>query len=119
MKNDFNVELNQMNDIRQINKILGFIPLIPIIPALIILLTGLTIVNRMPEPDLASYIFDTLNVISVGGLILCFLSIPTWVMLTLHLLINRVKFTKMEIVSLLTSVFCIVVLLVFIIAFWI
>ena len=97
--------------IRDINRILCYIPLIWVISFFSIAFISMIILGKMPSYKTMPSPYD-LSIAWIGSLMfnsmmLSFLSVPLNLLLTLFLLLNKVKFTKHDKIGLVIMVLCV------------
>ena len=94
--------LATLKDIRSFAKISSLIPTIWFVSFSLILLIGVLRLGHLPiysiDKNIDNTFIDILNIISSITFIISFIAVPAWVLLTMHLLINKVRFTKQEII---------------------
>ena len=94
--------LATLKDIRSFAKISSFIPTIWFVSFSLILLTGVLRLGHLPiyfiDKNIDNTFIGILNIISSLAFIISFIAVPAWILLIIHLLINKVRFTKLEII---------------------
>ncbi|MEZ4804389.1 MAG: hypothetical protein R2852_02595 [Bacteroidia bacterium] len=93
-----------MNDLRDINRVLGYIPLIPLLAFLLIGLIGIIQFSEIPvygiNPDPSSLGNNWINGLAIITAFISFITIPTSILLTIHLTLNKIEFRKSDYLSL-------------------
>ena len=114
------VKSENMKDVRLFANIASTIPIFWLTSFLISLLVGTLYVGHIPiygvdrDPySINSFIFNTFYFINFVITIIGFIAVPAYVLLTAHLLINKIKFTKKELAIHIISLFSLIVLLFF------
>ena len=96
-----------MDDTRQINKILCYFPTIPLVCWAVMVLLGLLKFGRLPiyglDPDPFSLSIDWLDYFAFIYALICFLTIPATILLTLSLVFNKQNLLRQAKIALLIS----------------
>ena len=96
-----------MTELRQINRILCYVPTTSIICWATMLFFSILRFGRLPiyglDPDPYSLSIDWLNFIGLLSAILSFFTIPTTVLITIHLAMNKVELRRADIIALVIS----------------
>ncbi|MGZ5242569.1 MAG: hypothetical protein ACXWEY_01160 [Bacteroidia bacterium] len=105
-----------IDDLKIVLRIFAIIPFIWIGSELLMILIGTIAVGHIPkygvDPDPSSLNLIILNLSLMFGLMLNICVLPFWVLILLHLIINRVQFSRNEYFSFLSMVLGITVFLI-------
>lgn len=106
-----------MKDIRLLAIILSTIPTVWLTSFLFSLLIGTVKFGHIPtygaDHDLHNIVLNSLNVIRLTSGFIGFIVVPAWLLLTIHLIINKVKFSKVELLYHLTALFSLTMFVIF------
>jgi hypothetical protein len=94
------------NDLKIVLRIFGFLPIIWVGAELLEVAIGTILIGHIPsygaDPDPSSLYLDIFLIISGLGFILNVCTFPFWLLILLHLIINRIPFTKKEYLTILS-----------------
>ena len=109
-----------MNDIKLYARLSSAFPIIWLVTFFITLLIGTFSFGHIPiygvDPDphsLDSLMINSLQIINLISICICFLAVPGWLLLYTHLLINKVKLTRLDIILLVSVLLSLIFFLLF------
>ncbi|MGZ5244998.1 MAG: hypothetical protein ACXWDO_05825 [Bacteroidia bacterium] len=97
---------NKFTNLRIALKIFSFIPLIAFSGILLMILAGILLLGHVPrygvDPDPFTLNLDIFGLILICSFTLSIFIIPFWILIFVHLVINRYPFSKSEYFSLIS-----------------